>query len=452
MRLISLDQQRIYIETFGCQMNVADSERATTRLRASGYELVKSEDTADVVIFNTCSVREKAEQKVFHRIRDIRKQGDEKYPVIGIMGCVAQLMGPALFEIAPSLKMVIGTGATDRIPQLLNHVTNTNERIIDLGGREEKDVWDVSPAERHSKYIGFVPIVEGCNKFCTYCIVPYSRGRERSRPAIEVIFEGQNLLAKGYKEIQLIGQNVNSYRPISEIGLKGFSGATPFSKLLRAVSSTGLPRIKFTTSFPRDFHADIVRAIEENENLCNWIHLPVQSGNNRILRAMRRGYKVEDYIKSVETIKNARRGISLTSDIIVGFPGETEEEFEDTMKLVERCQFDGLYIFKYSERRGTPAAKLNDTVSSVEKARRFLALEKLQVSIQHKLYSSYVGSVVDVLVEGLSARSSEDLTGHTSCNKVVNFKGLSNLIGKIVSVRITEAKPHSLYGGLIEEK
>jgi tRNA-2-methylthio-N6-dimethylallyladenosine synthase len=333
----------------------------------------------------------------------------------------------------------------------LKHVADTNEQIFDLNGHEESDVWDASTVDRHSKYIGFVPIIEGCNKFCTYCIVPYSRGRERSRKAVDIISEGQNLLANGYKEIQLIGQNVNSYRPRSDNGLQGFSGATAFSKLLRAISSTGLPRIKFTTSFPRDFHADIVSAIEENENLCNLIHLPVQSGNNRILRGMRRGYKVEEYIKSVETIKNARRRISLTSDIIVGFPGETEKEFEDTVKLIERCQFDGLYIFKYSERRGTPAAKLNDAVTSAEKTRRFLALEKLQLSIQGKLYNSYVGSNVDVLVEGLSARSSKDVTGHTSCNKVVNFKGHPNLIGKIIRVRITEAKAHSLYGRLIEE-
>jgi tRNA-2-methylthio-N6-dimethylallyladenosine synthase len=433
-------------------MNVADSERAATGLRAQGYELTECSDAADVVIFNTCSVREKAEQKVFHRINEIKRQTSQKFPIIGIMGCVAQLMGQALLESDPSLKMVIGTGATDRIPSLLKHVADTNEQIIDLNGHEESDIWDASTVERHSKYIGFVPIIEGCNKFCTYCIVPYSRGRERSRIAVDIISEGQNLLANGYKEIQLIGQNVNSYRPRSDNGLQGFSGATAFSKLLRAISSTGLPRIKFTTSFPRDFHADIVSAIEENENLCNWIHLPVQSGNNRILRGMRRGYKVEEYIKSVETIKNARRRISLTSDIIVGFPGETEKEFEDTMKLIDWCQFDGLYIFKYSERRGTPAAKLNDTVTSAEKTRRFLALEKLQMSIQDKLYNSYVGSNVDVLVEGLSTRSSEDITGHTTCNKVVNFKGHPNLIGKIISVRITEAKAHSLYGRLIEQQ
>lgn len=433
-------------------MNVADSERAATGLRASGYELTEFVDRADVVIFNTCSVREKAEQKVFHRVNDIKKLSSEKKPIIGIMGCVAQLMGQALFDSDPSLKMIIGTGAIDRIPKLVKHVTDAGERVIDLDGREGTDIWDASTAERHSEYIGFVPIIEGCNKFCTYCIVPYSRGRERSRTATDIILESQNLLANGYKEIQLIGQNVNSYRPRSDIGLKGFPGATAFSKLLRAVSSSGLPRIKFTTSFPRDFHADIVNAIEENANLCNWIHLPVQSGNNRILREMRRGYTTEDYLISVETIKNARRSISLTSDIIVGFPGETEEEFEDTMELIERCQFDGLYIFKYSERRGTPAAKLNDTVSSTEKTKRFLALEKLQMSIQHKIYNSYVGSIVDVLVEDLSARSTDDVTGHTSCNKVVNFRGHPTLIGKIISVRITEAKPHSLYGRLIREK
>lgn len=441
-----MDKKVVYIETLGCQMNVADSERAATRLRAAGYELCDSPESANFVILNTCSIREKAERKVFHRIDDIRRERAGSQPIIGLMGCVAQLEGEAIFESAPAVRMVAGTGAVDRIPQLLECIGESGRRAIDLEGRREGETWDASPAERRSKHAAFVPIIEGCNKFCTYCIVPYSRGRERSRTANEIVEEVRRLRDEGYKEVQLIGQNVNSYRPKSEAGLEGFKGATPFAKLLRAVASTGMQRIKFTTSFPRDFDADIVKAIEEHENLCEWIHLPVQSGNDRVLRSMRRGYNVARYLEKVSAIEASRRRLSLTSDIIVGFPGETDAEFEDTLKLVERCRFEGLYIFKYSERKGTPAASMPDTVPEALKTERFLALESLQMDIQREIYESYVGSTVEVLVEGQSARSSNDLKGHSSCNKVVNFRGPSELTGKIVRVRVTEAKTHSLYG------
>lgn len=440
-----MSRKSVYIETFGCQMNVADTERAATRLRAAGYELVASSEAADVVIFNTCSVREKAERKVFHRISDVRR-ASERRPLVGVMGCVAQLEGSAIFERAPSVSMVVGTGATERLPELLERVEGGEGRVSDLGARGEGDVWEVSPASRHSKHTAFVPIIEGCNKFCTYCIVPYSRGRERSRPAEEIVGEVKSLLAQGYREVQLIGQNVNSYRPKTADGLEKFPGATPFSRLLRALAATGMPRIKFTTSFPRDFHKDIVCAIEEHENLCNWVHLPVQSGSDRVLRAMRRGHKIEDYLARVDFIKSARRKIALTSDVIVGFPCETEEDFEATAALVERCRFEGLYIFKYSERAGTPAAKLEDSVSARVKASRFKALEELQARIQGEVYSSYVGAEMSVLVEGASARAEADLKGHTTCNKVVNFPGPPGLAGELVRVRVTEAKPHSLYG------
>lgn len=443
-----MEKKVVYIETLGCQMNVADSERAATRLRTAGYELSDSPEAANYVILNTCSIREKAERKVFHRIDDIRRGSSGGPPVIGLMGCVAQLEGEAIFESAPSVRVLAGTGAVDRLPQLLGQIDGGERLAVDLEARREGEGWDVSPSERRSRHVAFVPIIEGCNKFCTYCIVPYSRGRERSRTASEIVREVRGLLGQGYKEVQLIGQNVNSYRPKSDQGLEKFPGATPFSRLLRAVAATGMPRIKFTTSFPRDFDADIVRAIEENENLCEWVHLPVQSGNDRVLRSMRRGYNVARYLEKVAAIENSRRKLSLTSDIIVGFPGETGAEFEDTLRLVERCRFEGLYIFKYSERKGTPAAKMEDTVTEAEKRERFLALERLQMGIQREVYRSYVGRVLEVLVEGPSSRSAEDLTGHSSCNKVVNFRGAIDLAGKIVRVRVTEAKTHSLYGEL----
>jgi tRNA-2-methylthio-N6-dimethylallyladenosine synthase len=263
------------------------------------------------------------------------------------------------------------------------------------------------------------------------------------------VAEVRELRALGYKEIHLIGQNVNSYRPKSQAGLELYEGATPFSRLLRAVADTGTERIKFMTSFPRDFHPDIVSALEEFPNLCDWVHLPVQSGSDRILRAMRRGHNSDDYLRRVEAIKNSTRRLSLTSDIIVGFPGESEEDFEDTMRLVRHCEYDGLFIFKYSKRKGTPAEKFDDPVPEPEKTRRFLALEELQESIQGRIYNDYVGRRVSVLVEKLSARSAEDMTGHSTCQKVVNFRSEGTKAGEIVDVLISQAKPYSLYGGLV---
>ena len=440
----------VYIETFGCQMNIADTERASAHLRAAGYEISDQAETADVILFNTCSVRARAEQKVFNRIGEIRKERQGAIePVIGIMGCVAQLEGESLLDDSTGVQIVAGTRATDRLPHLIERALGGEERLIDLDERSDGEEWDVPVAGRHSPYVAYVPIIEGCNKFCSYCIVPYSRGRERSRMASEIICEIERLRDAGYQEVQLIGQNVNSYRPKAEAGLEGFQGATPFARLLRAVAATKMPRIKFTTSFPRDFHADIVAAMDENENLCEWIHLPAQTGSDRILRAMRRGHKAADYISRIDAIKNAKRRYALTTDIIVGFPGETSEDFEDTQRLVEYCRYDAIYIFKYSERRGTPAANLADDVSDNEKTIRFLALEQLQKRIQREIYADYVGRELSVLVERESAKSEFDMSGHSTCNKVVNFPCETSLKGKIVSVRVTEAKANSLYGEMV---
>jgi tRNA-2-methylthio-N6-dimethylallyladenosine synthase len=439
----------VYIETFGCQMNIADTERVTSRLRDAGYGISGEAETADVILFNTCSVRARAEQKVFNRIGEIRKNPGVSEPVIGIMGCVAQLEGESLFGGGAGVRIVAGTRATDRIPDLIERALGGERQVLDLGERLEEEKWDVPVVGRHSPYVAYIPIIEGCNKFCTYCIVPFSRGREQSRPAAEIIAEIRRLRDEGYQEVQLIGQNVNSYRPKVEVGLEGFSGATPFSRLLRAAAATKMPRIKFTTSFPRDFHPDIVSAMDEHENLCDWVHLPVQTGSDRILRAMRRGYKVSDYLSRIDIIKSAKRRYALTSDIIVGFPGETVEDFEATQRLVEYCRYDAAYIFKYSERQGTPAAALENSVSDNEKTGRFLALEQLQKGIQKKIYADYVGREVSVLVERKSAKSGLDMSGHTTCNKVVNFSGGEDLKGRVVSVRIKEAKANSLYGVLV---
>jgi len=443
---------RVYIETFGCQMNVADTERAATGLRASGYDLCASEQEADVVLLNTCSVREKAERKVFTRIGEIRSASEGHKKVVGVMGCVAQLEGDSIFQQSSTVDLVVGTRATDRLASLIKRARDGERKVMDLAERDPDDSWDVSPVERHSPHIAFIPIIEGCNKFCSFCIVPYSRGRERSRPANLIVDEINSLQRLGYKEIHLIGQNVNSYRPRVETGLEGFAGATPFSRLLRAVAATGMPRIKFTTSFPRDFHPDIVAAIEANENLCDWVHLPVQSGSDRVLKRMRRGHTRSDYLERIARIKSSKRRLALTTDVIVGFPGETAEDFQQTLSLVEECSYDSLYIFKYSKRRGTPAADFDDTVSESEKTERFLELENVQRTSQEKVYSAYIGRTLSVLAERQSSRSESDLTGHSTCHKVVNFAGDESLEGEILNVLITEAKTNSLYGTIVNSR
>ena len=439
----------VYVETMGCQMNVADSERADVRLRAAGFDLTHSPETADVIIFNTCSVRERAAHKVFTRIGEVRRQRIGSEPVVGVMGCVAQLEGQTIFDAAPMVNIVAGTRATDRLPNLISRALDGERRVIDLDERAEGEVWDVPATERASKYVAFVPIIEGCNKFCTYCIVPYSRGREKSRTAADIIAEVHELRRHGYKEIHLIGQNVNSYRPKTDSGMESFKGATSFSRLLRAVAATGMERIKFTTSFPRDFHPDIVTAIDEHENLCDWIHLPVQSGSDRVLGAMRRGHTASDYLKRIEAVRKARRHMSITSDIIVGFPGETNTDFEETVKLVEQVGYDGLYIFKYSERKATPAANLADDVTREEKAERFEKLESVQRQFQKEIYEGYVGRELSVLVERESSKSTSDMTGHSTCHKVVNFPGDQSMLGTTLLVRVTAAKQNSLYGEVI---
>lgn len=440
--------KKVYLETFGCQMNVSDSERVLTRLESDGFEITRDETVADIVLLNTCSVREKAEHKLYTRVGQIRKSQEENNTkkILGVMGCVAQLEGETLFKKSQGIDFILGTKAHGRITEVVEKVFGGEKEFADLGEREENYDWSVADSQRHSPFIGFVPIIEGCNKFCTYCIVPFSRGREKSLPASEIIRHVLKLRREGVKEVHLIGQNVNSYRPKTDSGLENFKGATAFSKLLRAVAATGMERIKFTTSFPRDFHADIVDAINENENLCNWVHLPVQSGSNRILKTMRRGHTIESYLERIDKINSSPRKISLTTDIIIGFPGETLQDFEDTVKMFRYCEFDGAYIFKYSPRPGTPAFDLLDDVSPNEKNERFLELERVQRNIQIKVFQSYIGKTVEVLAEKKSVKRDGQLSGHTTCQKVVNFIGSSELLGKIVKVKILEIKTNSLYG------
>ena len=429
-------------------MNVSDSERVASTLSARGYEITPNQTDADVILINTCSVREKAELKLYSQVGRIRK-AFEKKPIVGVMGCVAQLEGETLFDKIEGVDLVIGTRAVGRVAEALENVFGGRGQYADLGERERDYNWDVAEEQRHSPYVAFVPIIEGCNKFCTYCIVPFSRGREVSLSASEIVRQVLELRRQGIKEIHLIGQNVNSYKPADDSGLEDFAGKTPFSRLLRAVAATGIERIKFNTSFPRDFHDDIVDAIDEHENLCNWVHLPVQSGSDRVLKSMKRLHTIDRYKRKIDRIHRSPRNIALTTDIIVGFPGETREDFEQTVELFEYCKYDMAYIFKYSPRFGTPSFKMKDDVSPDEKTARFLELEKVQKRLQSESLSRYNGKIVSVLAEKLSAKSASDLNGHSTCHRVVNFKGVPEMLGSIVNVRITEAKANSLYGEAI---
>ena len=437
--------KKVYLETFGCQMNVSDSERVATSLQSKGFEVTEHQESADVVLLNTCSVRERAEHKLYTRVGEIRNSAKKK-PMVGVLGCVAQLEGETLFDKIAGVDFVVGTKAVGRVSNAIESVAENGGGYVDLGERESDYDWSVSDAQRYSRHVAFVPIIEGCNKFCTYCIVPFSRGREVSLPASEIVRQVLELRRQGVKEIHLIGQNVNSYRPRTDSGLEGFRGATPFAKLLRAVAATGMERIKFNTSFPRDFHPDIIDAINENENLCNWVHLPVQSGSDRVLKAMRRGHTIEKYLEKIDRIKESERDIALTTDIIVGFPGETEEDLQDTVKMVEYCGFDSAYIFKYSPRPGTPAYEMEDDVSPAEKTRRFLELQTTQKRGQAEQLKRYLGKTIEVLAEKVSTRNNCDLTGHSTCHKLVNFPASHELIGSLVNVRILDIKANSLYG------
>lgn len=458
--------KKLYIETHGCQMNVHDTEKAVSVLAGVGYQTTGEPADADLILLNTCMVREKAARKVFTRIGHIKhslresRQPSREAPVIGVMGCVAQAEAGRIFELCRDVRLVVGTQSIAKLPDLVAQVENGFSRAIDVRLSKDADFLELDAHQRDSRFVGYVSIIEGCNKFCSYCIVPFTRGRERSRPADRVLAEAKALAASGYKEVHLLGQNVNSYRTkaypdggVIDGGAASVDNEFLFADLLELVASkSGLARIKYTTSFPRDFNFRIVEVMDRYENLCEWVHLPAQSGSDRVLRAMRRGYTRREYLEKIAMIKGGRRDFSITGDMIVGFPGETEGDFVDTLSLVAEVEFDGLYIFKYSPRMRTPAAAYTDSVPEAVKTDRFLRLQELQDRIQKRRYSRYLDTEVEVLVEGSSARSSGDSTGHTRCNKVVNFPKADSTFGELVKVVVKECRAHSLYGEIISKQ
>ena len=421
-------------------MNAHDSEKVIGTLEHEGYMRVEDEADAGLILYNTCSIRDKAEQKVFHRLNEYKRlQGEGKR--FAVLGCVAQQEGERIFERAPYVQIVSGSASYRRLPEMLARLEAGERRITGLDDRQTEETFDTEFTSRGNPHRGYITIVEGCDKFCAYCVVPYTRGRERSRSSASVMDEARRMADAGFTEIQLLGQNVNSYRDPN--------GKMSFAELLAAVGGVaGIRRVRFTTSHPRDFTREIVAAIDAVPTLCDHVHLPVQSGANRVLAAMAREYTREWYLERIAWIKAARREISLTSDIIVGFPGETEAEVEETATLLDEVGYDAVFCFKYSARPNTPAIAMADSIAEEEKSRRLQVILERQRAIQRKRYARHLGEVMEVMVEGYNAARGQ-VVGRSSQNKTVNFsvrQAILPAMGSYPMVRITETFPNSLAG------
>jgi tRNA-2-methylthio-N6-dimethylallyladenosine synthase len=432
-----------FIETFGCQMNVHDSEKVSGALMSRGYRLVKNQEDADFILYNTCSIREKAAQKVFSRLGAFKKGHPRNPKIIGVLGCVAQQEGERIFDRAPYVSLVCGSASYSKLPELLARLENGDRRVTGLS-LEIDECFETELTRRDNPFRAYITLIEGCDKQCAYCVVPTTRGRERSRPSDKVLQECRRLIDEGYKEIQYLGQNVNSYRDPSPARLS-------FAELLgRTADLAGVRRVRFTTSHPRDFTAEIVQAIENHPALCDQVHLPVQSGSSRVLARMLRGYTREAYLAKIDCVKRARRAISISTDIIVGFCGETKEDFEQTLSLLDLVEYDQVFAFKYSPRPGTAASEWADDVPDEEKARRLTALQDRQRQIQLGRNQSAIGREFEVLVESFQPRL-QQAVGRTTSNRVINFPGEPGWIGQYLAVRVNAAGPNSLTGVRIDD-
>ena len=454
-----MNGRRYLIETFGCQMNVHDTERMAGLLEQAGYERADGDADADVVVINTCSVREHAEEKLYTRLGELRVLGEEtgRSRVVAVAGCVAQQEGDALFRKSNGhlIDVVLGTHRLKQLPALVERA------VADRGaGRGEVDVarfddvtFPVGVTRRGDAVRAYVTIIEGCNDHCAFCVVPTTRGHERMRPKADILLDVEEAVASGRKEIQLLGQIVNHYQAPDDAGCD-------FAQLLADVDAVpGVERIRFASPHPRHTGARLVKAVRDLPRVCKHLHLPVQSGASRILQAMRRRHSREDYLALVERIRAHVRGVTLSTDVIVGFPGETDEDFEETLSLLDAVQYHSVFSFKYSPRPGTLAAKrMPDDVEDAEKTRRIVALQAAQRAIQLRLNEAEVGRSVEVLVDSVSRRGDEELAGRTDGNTVVNFRAPADIdaeaarswLGRLVPVRVTRAGPHSLSGEVIE--
>ncbi len=465
-------QKTFYLETFGCQMNVHDSEKVVGTLIQEGYRQVETVEQADLVLYNTCSIRDKAEQKVFNRLSDYKKY-KKQGKTFGVLGCVAQQEGEKIFERAPYVSLVAGSASYSKLPQMLAQLESATleaektaagkfgvesgsrkpeaERLVRITGLDDRETdacFETEFTARTNPHRGYITIIEGCDKFCAYCVVPYTRGKERSRTSQSVLAEARQMADLGYTEIQLLGQNVNSYKDS-----EGNSAARKtFAELLAAVGEVpGIRRVRFTTSHPRDFGRDIVDAIDAVPTLCDHVHLPVQSGSTRVLDAMQRLYNRDQYLERVAWMKAAKREISITTDVIVGFPGETESDFAETLSLLDEVGYDAVFAFKYSPRPNTPSLKLDDAIPDEEKARRLEVLMARQREIQRVSYEKYIGTRCEVMVEGKNEARAQYI-GRTSHNKTLNFTASATANpkpGSYAPILVTSSFPNSLLGELV---
>jgi tRNA-2-methylthio-N6-dimethylallyladenosine synthase len=434
--------RKYLIETYGCQMNYHDSEQMAGLLEAAGYERTQDDADADVVVINTCSVREHAEEKLYTRLGELRVSREEtgRDPIVAVAGCVAQQEGESLAGRSPMVDVVVGTRRTRMLPVLIDQAISTRRTHFDLGAHDNVG-FPFGLTRRDDPVRAWVTIIEGCNEYCSFCVVPYTRGHERMRPKAEILAEVRDASARGLREVQLLGQIVNHYQAPDD-------AACDFAGLLEAVHAVpGIERIRFASPHPRHVTDRLLRALADLPKVCKHLHLPVQSGSSRVLKVMRRRYSRESYLELVERVRAAVPGIALTTDMIVGFPGESATDFDDTLSLTSRVEYHSMFSFKYSERPRTLASKrYADDVPEGEKTRRIVALQQLQRAIQLELHGAMVGLTFDVLLDATSRRRPWELSGRTTGNTVVNVPGSVALIGQTVPVTIRRAGPNSVWG------
>jgi tRNA-2-methylthio-N6-dimethylallyladenosine synthase len=429
-----------YLETFGCQMNAHDSEKVVGTLLEKGYSQVEEPEDAGLVLYNTCSIRDKAEQKVFNRLQQFKRAG--KGRIFGVLGCVAQQEGEKIFERAPHVSLVCGSASYTRLGEMLVQLESGSRRVTGLS-LDTEETFDTPFTRRDNPHRAYITIIEGCDKSCAYCVVPFTRGPERSRTGESVMAEARRLADQGYTDIQLLGQNVNSYRDPSPAGWD-------FATLLARVAEIpGIRRVRYTTSHPRDFIKAIMEAMDANPVICPHVHLPVQSGSSKMLAAMDRQYTRDEYMRRIEWIKGAKRKYAITTDIIVGFPGETENDFGATLELLDEVRYDSLFSFTYSQRPNTAALAMQDHIPEDEKKRRLTIVQEKQRAIQIQRNAELIGGIEDVMVEGRHQALGQWI-GRTASNRTLNFThpdtGDVSLVGKYLPVRVTRSGPNSLVG------